>query len=304
MRILKDGWRNHQVIGTHRFEMTPFHFHGELYLLENFCDYEPAGYPADQYPERTARDGFLIRRYRDGKLVGDPVRGCYFAGALAHEGRLYVFASAFDAPRFTAGVSFRRLVRYTSDDLVHWSEPVTVFRHTEPGCMIFNTGTVWDGRRFVGVYETNEASAPLKFLFKFMVSDDLEHFTPVPGGEYGREKYVGANALYFAGEYYYLLYLHDRLDRTYETRVSRSRDLVHWEDAPADRPVMEPDPSHEVNPVARPGVMELNASDLELIEENGRTLAFWLGGDQHGCCDLQTAENPASMQELLEHYFR
>jgi len=49
--------------------------------------------------------------------------------------------------------------------------------------------------------------------------------------------------------------------------------------------------------------MELNASDLELIEDKGKTIIFWLGGDQHGCCDMQRAEFNGSMAELLKFYF-
>ncbi|NMA43871.1 MAG: hypothetical protein GX946_10895 [Oligosphaeraceae bacterium] len=300
MWTLMDGLVNHRYLGTHRFEMTPFHWNGELYLLENFCDYDPASYAKDEYPEHTARDGFFIRRFSDDAQIGPVVPGCYYASSIVHQDRLYVFASAFDTRKFTAGVSFRRIIRYTTDDLEHWSGPDEVYV-AAPDRMIFNTTTVWDGKRFVGCFETDETCTARKYLFRFVESDDLLHFRVILGAEYGREKYVGGQALYFVNGYYYLFYVHDLNNRCYDTRISRSKDLKIWEDSPI--PVVEPDQKHEINPMARPGIMELNASDLELIEDQGKTLLFWCGGDQHGCVDMQMAEYPRPLPEYLESFF-
>ena len=298
MRTLPEPWQNHKFLGTHRFEVCPFHYKGELYLLENFCDYDVADYTFDEYPPHTKRDGFLIRRYRDDQIISR-VCGVYFTSAYALPNRVYAFGSVVeeDADKLT----LHRLVRYESEDLINWSDPVEVYE-AAPGCRIFNTSFTWDGEKFIGVYETDTPEKLYKYIFKFWETSDFKHLKTIEGAAYGLNKYVGANTIYFVGGYYYLLYLEDRLDGTYETRVARSRDLVNWQDS--DIPVMTPDLAHEINPEKRPGGMELNASDLELIEDQGRTLAFFHGGDQHGCGDMQMAEYPGSMRDLLEYYFK
>ena len=294
MRTLPAPWKNHRQLGTHRFEMTPFHFKGELYLLENFCDYKPEDFAPDEYPPHTAQDGFIIRRVCDDAVIGEVVRGNYFASALTVGGKVYAFASLIED-----GQTLHRIVRYETEDLVNWSGPEVVFE-AEPDCMIFNTSIVWNGEKFIGVYETDTPENLRKYIFKFWESEDLKNFRTIENAVYGLDKYVGANVLYYAGGYYYLLFLGDRLDGTYETQIARSGDLVNWEDS--DIPVMIPDLTHEINP-ACPGRMELNASDVEMIEDKGRTVMFWAGGDQHGCCDMQCAEYDGPMNKLLESYF-
>ena len=293
MRPLPSPWRNHRVLGTHRFEMTPFHFNGELYLLENCCDYNPADFKPDEYPPHTLKDGFLIRRVKDDAIIGKPVLGNYFASAFVHDGKVYAFAPLLD------GEMFHRVGRYVSEDLVNWSGPEVVFE-AEANCVIFNTSFLWNGEKFIGAYETDTPERLRKYIFKFWESDDLRHFNVVPNAAYGLDKYVGGCSIYFEGGWYYMLYLEDRKDGTYETRACRSRNLKEWFDCRC--PLMVPDLTHQINP-ACPGRMELNASDMELIEDDGRTLAFWAGGDQHGCCDMQMAEYPAPLREMLESFF-
>ena len=106
MRTLPAPWKNYRQLGTHRFEMTPFHFKGELYLLENFCDYKPEDFAPDEYPPHTAQDGFIIRRVCDDAVIGDVVRGNYFASALTVGGKVYAFASLIEE-----GQTLHRIVR-------------------------------------------------------------------------------------------------------------------------------------------------------------------------------------------------
>lgn len=293
MRPLPPNLQNHRFLGTHRFEMTPFHFKGELYLLENFCDYNPADFAPDEYPPRTLRDGFRIRRFRDDAIIGEPVTGSYFASAFVHDGKVYVFASQLNEP------VLHTVLRYVSDDLIHWSKPEIAFE-ADPGCLIFNTAFVQNGEKFIGVYETDTPERRQKYIFKFWESDDLKNFKVIPGAAYGLDKYVGGCSLYMVKDLYYLFYLEECPDGTYEMRICRSKNLRDWTEG--NRPIITPDLTHEINPDC-PGRMELNASDTEIIEHDGKTMIFWLGGDQHGTCDMQMAEFPGSQQAFLESFF-
>ncbi len=297
MRTLPEPLQNHRIIGTHRFEMTPFHFKGELYLLENFCDYDVADYTFDEYPPHTQKDGFLIRRLSDDKVISR-VCGVYFASAYAMPNRVYAFGSVVEEE---SDKTLHRIVRFETEDLINWSEPLEVYE-AAPGCRVFNTSFTWDGEKFVGVYETDTPEKLYKYIFKFWESSDLKNFKTIDGAFYGLDKYVGGGSLYKSGEFYYLFNLEEQPDGSYFMSISRSRDLKTWQLSP--KPVIYSDRTHEINPEKRPGGMELNASDVEIIEDKGKTIVFWLGGDQHGCCDMQCAEYPGPMAEFFEFYFK
>jgi alpha-L-fucosidase len=110
--------------------------------------------------------------------------------------------------------------------------------------------------------------------------------------------------MYFAGGWYYTLYLQALGEGHYETRVTRSQDLLTWTDAPEGRALLTYDPERVPDPVNHPEVRELNASDVELCEWQGKTLLYFNGGDQLGVGDLQWAESEGTPRELLEHFFK
>ncbi|PIW20583.1 MAG: hypothetical protein COW34_01520, partial [Armatimonadetes bacterium CG17_big_fil_post_rev_8_21_14_2_50_66_6] len=76
--------------------------------------------------------------------------------------------------------------------------------------------------------------------------------------------------LRYANGYYYVLYLERRSPRHFfETYVTRSKDLRHWELSAA-------------NPVLTPADLDegVNASDPEVIEFQGKTYVYYAVGDQ------------------------
>lgn len=151
--------------------------------------------------------------------------------------------------------------------------------------------------------ESNDPAWP-PFTFKYFVSDDLLHWQRVPNAIYGRDKYVGGPALYYEGGYYYTLYLHNLGNKRYETRVTRAKDLVNWQDAPDGRPFLTFDPNHRNLPLRPSHLQESNASDAELCEWNGKTLVYFTGSDQVIAGDLQWAEFDGTARELLEHFYQ
>ncbi|MEI8062638.1 MAG: alpha-L-fucosidase [Verrucomicrobiota bacterium] len=203
----------------------------------------------------------------------------------------------------------------SSDDLVKWTPPVTVIE-AEGDEHLFNTAVCHDGHRFILLYETDDKQWT-PFTFKYCESNDLVHWRRIPGAVYGREKYVGGPALYFEGGWFYTLYLQDLngySGGTWETRVTRSRDLLHWEDAPVERPFLAPDLSRvfthqhrglfaDQQPSQPVQVREINASDAEICYWQGQTLVYFNGGDQQTCGDLQQAEFNGTPRELLERFY-
>ncbi len=283
-------------------ETTPFVFGDRLFRIENWQKYFdiPGSNPGDRFMEDEVR----VRDVAADGIVGVPLVGHSFGFAFVWDGRVHVFGL-----RHKPGLwrTFTEIDLTTSTDLEHWSAPETVIR-AEGGEHLFNVAVCRGPERFVLLYETDDRRWPA-FTFKYCESRDLVHWQAVPDALYAREKYVGGPALYYEGGWYYTLYLQDLngySGGTWETRVTRSLDLVHWEDAPVDRPFLAPDRSRTFTYEhfgKKVEVHEINASDAELCYWHGKTLVYFNGGDQQTCGDLQLAEFAGTPRQLLESFY-
>lgn len=277
-------------------ETSPFVWNNRLYRVENVP--KSKEFPGEEVQYRFHEDEVRIRDVEDDRIVSVVLTNHYFGSGFVWQGRVYVFAGDYgtDEPWW----QIKRIVMTSSDDLAHWTKPQVVIE-SENQEHLFNTSVCRGKDGFVLLYETNDSRWP-PFTFKYCVSDDLLHWTRIPEAIYGRDKYVGGPALYYEGGRYYTLYLHD-LGRMWETRITRSVDLVHWEDAPAGRPFLTPDTEHRPDPEHFPEVREISASDAEICVWKGKTIVYFNGGNQQGVGDLQMAEFSGTLRELLEHYF-
>lgn len=284
-------------LGSPLVETTPFVWQDRLYLLENYQAFVDAPHPT---PGANAdRDALRIRDVESGRLVSVALEQHTFGTLFVWQDRAYIFAS-----RCIDGQPWRtcRTVDMTSSaDLVHWTEPRQVLA-ADGDEQIFNTAVCRGDGRFVLLYETNDRKYPA-FTFKYCVSDDLVSWTRIDDGLYGKDKYVGGPALYFEGGWYYTLYLEALPETCYETRITRSRDLVHWRDAPAERPFLTFDRSHDHLPLRPPHLVETNASDAELCYFRGQTIVYFTGSDQQVAGDLQWATFDGTPRELFERFF-
>lgn len=284
-------------LGSPLVESTPFVFNDKIYLLENnqrFWDV-PGAKPGDFFHEDEVR----IKDITTGKIVSVALKNHGFGTVLTHNGRVYVFAG-----NYGQGKPWRQMTEITmtsSADLKTWSEPVTVLKANSKE-FFFNTAVCRGKDKFILLYETNDP-AWKPFTFRYVESDDLVNWKEIPGAVYGKDKYVGGPALYYEGGWFYTLYL-ENIKIGYETRITRSRDLIHWEDAPADRPFVTFDPMHRNIPLLNPGVAESNASDVELCYYNGQTILYFTGSDQTTAGDLQWATYNGKPQQLFEHFFK
>ena len=285
------------VIPGAYLEATPFVFKDRLYRLENFRKQHETPEKPVQY--RFHEDGFRIRDVERDRVISIPLLNHYFGTAIVWNDRVHVFSGYLgeDEPWW----HIREIVMISSTDLITWTAPKVVIR-SEDGERLFNTSVCHDGTRFVMLYESDDARWP-KFTFKYLQSDDLVSWRPVSGAFYGTDKYVGGPALYHEGAWYYTLYAHALGDGRFETRITRSRDLLTWEDAPNGRPFLTYDYEHRPDPIRFPEVRELSASDAELCSYQGKTIVYFNGGDQQGVSDLQWAEYDGLPKELFEIYF-
>ncbi|MBO5791587.1 MAG: hypothetical protein J6S54_03855 [Lentisphaeria bacterium] len=292
-----DIWENMEYF-KEGAETTFFFFKGREYCLLNFS---PAH---DELPEGTPEHA-RIYDVETGECSGPVFEGYYFISAYSNprDGKVYCFAPRFSAPR--AWLTAHAMDYICSDDLIHWSKPAPVIENYNCGALL-NTGVTFDGERYVMLVELRDTGKP--FSIKFLESRDMQHWSLIDGALFRNNiTYLGAGAIYYIPEdnYYYITYLNEFTneetgDLNYDTHIARSHDLVHWERG--RRAVLFPDYTHPI--LGGNGIMEINASDAEFIEINGRVKACGAGGNQLGVKDRFTCWYNGTMAELFKSFFK
>ena len=277
-------------------EVTPFVFKDRLYRLDNWQKQWET--PDSSDGVRFQEDEVRIRDLQTDRIVSIPLVGHGLGMAFVWKDRVYVFAGDWGRERKW---QIDKIEMTSSGDLVNWTKPVVVLQ-AEATEKFFNVSVCRGQDRFVLLVESNDPTWPA-FTFKYFTSGDLIHWTRVPDAIYGRDKYVGGPALYFEDGYYYTLYLQSLGRGRYETRITRSLDLVAWQDAPEGRPFVTFNPENKVHSLRPSDIRECNASDAEVCEWQGKTLVYYTGGDQHFAGDLQVAEYGGTPAELFQTFF-
>jgi len=288
------------IIDSPVVEYTPVIWSGRLYLVETWQTHWDGGLESEK--QFYAR----IREEESNRVISEFMEGYGFASGFVWKDALYVFGT-----RISGGSDLDRtfgdIYVSKSQNLTDWTDPRVIIERDE-GEQLFNESVCYDGRRFVMAYESN---THVPFTLKFAESDDLGDWRKVPDAMYGPEKYAACPAIRYVGGYYYMLYLEHLKPRWwFETWLTRSEDLIHWEDAPRN-PVIAPDPSHRVYPTCPEHIergcpanlMECNASDPDLVEWHGKVRVYFTGGCQHWAGYLQYAEFDGSMQGFFESYY-
>ena len=65
-----------------------------------------------------------------------------------------------------------------------------------------------------------------------------------------------------------------------------------------------PDFNNRPDPEHFPEVYDVNASDAEFIEEDGKVKVFFIGGNQWGVSDNQVAEYNRTADQLFQEFFK
>lgn len=279
-------------------EMTPFVFKGERYRLENVLAHYLT--PGMSVGTRPAENHFRIRRESDDRLISIPLLDHYFASAFVQKDRCYCFAADQESGHC-------RLDMISSTDLISWTAPECILDLSGSGAVVCNSSVAFDGSRYVLLYECSDPGFPV-YTFKFLASADLVHWEKIPEALCLDRKYGGGPALYWVNGFYYVTYVDlfiHTLERrlAFRTSVTRSKDLIRWEEAPENRPLLLPDFSSRPDPEGHPDVYDVNASDAEFIQEGGDVRVYYAGGNQWGVSDNRTALFPGTMQDLFEGCF-
>ena len=302
----------HGTIACSIVETTPLVFKGRLYRFEYF-----RGHPWNIWTERK-RSYFRLIDVQTGAPTA-PFGWDYTMGyAYAEED--YVYAWGIAPTSAPGGWGGDTIQGWRSSDLTHWEEYGQLHL---PGWQIYNTGVCKKDGVYTLLFECGapaEEVGPHPFTFRFAQSTDLKNWTLTPTEcAFQRDRYAGGPAIYtLPGDpNYYVLYLEAyKADNKYgiEFRncIARGTDLIHWEYSPIN-PVLDFEPEIDrqiANPYLTPAMQELimkadniNVSDLELCEFNGRTIMYYSWGNQHGTEFLAEASCNMPMADFLHSFF-
>lgn len=278
-------------------EATPVVFRERLYRFE---------YVRDQYykPNTTGQSYFRFVDVATGECTPGFAQGYHLGSAFAEGDRAYAFGvDIWDGERIQV---------FWSDDLQTWhDQPALVL----PGWGIFNTSVCKGPDGYVMAFEIGrppeETGVP--FTMRFAVSDDLLNWRLTPSEcVYSKDRYTACPALRHLDDgYYYMIYLEAYPGPQYEPHIVRSRDLITWESSrfnpimrhsDDDRRVLGKDVSPEEAERIRTAE-NLNNSDVDLCEFEGRTVIYYSWGNQQGIEHLAEAVYEGPMDEFLKGYF-
>lgn len=263
-----------ELVGRDMCEVCPLVWKGRLCLLE--CRRPATGGALADYR-------LVLTDCETGQELCRFAQGYGLGCALVHDDTLYAFASRW-TPESWCDVTL-----FKSRDLKHWDSKLVLQGDREG---VFNTSVCQGPDGFVMAYETNDPAYP-PFTVKFARSPDLETWTKLPQATFGTNRYTACPCVRFANGYYYVLYLEHRTPRHYfETYVTRSRDLKHWELSAAN-PVLAPEGADE----------GINASDPDLVEFGGKTYLYFAVGDQLTWANIKRVTYPGPMAAFFESWY-
>ena len=283
-------------------EANPIVFHGELWLME-YLRNRDSGADWDTGKSSCFRFRSLTDIHRFSAPFG---HGLHMGNAFAaSDGRIVVTA--------VEGWGKGRFYQLESTDMEHWSQPRVILE--DPTWEGYNTTVCQADGRFVMAFELGrpEELVKIPFTMFFAESSDLREWRLIPRAVFGQDRYTGAPMLRWHDGFFYFFHLEGSYEEGFATVVARSRDLRSWEWG--RRPVLERSrDDREILPAAARDftpeqllkiatAVNINASDLDLCEFDGRLRMCYSWGNQRGIEFLALAEAECTEQEFCKSFF-
>ncbi len=263
-------------------ESTPFVWRNKLMLLENFWE----GFGGLPGPCAVVLDYFT--REPHAPFGGD---GARFYSAYCENDRVYVF-----------GTQDNKIYRYESDDLDHWTRTLVL---TLPDTFeLFNTSVckgngeymmamecAWkDHSRGEGTNKVNNPYIGVPFTEFFARSADLTHWETLPfERSYTPARYCACPALRYCEGYYYMICLEELPCLRFAPYMYRTKDFEIWEIGLYNPILLASEEDRKIKPgmefppetvALNETCVNINNSDVDLCEFEGRTYIVYLTGNQ------------------------
>lgn len=277
-------------------ETTPVVFQGKLYR----CEWVRTSYKGNELGENYSR----VVDVNTGQPTSRFAQGYVFASAFVDGDTIYVTGTSTEK-----GWTGQRVEMFASKDLKQWENWTAL---DLDGFGICNTSICRAADRYIMMFEIHKPKdqAGTAFTARFATSEDLRCWRLAePECVYAKDRYTAPHCLRYLEGYFYDFYL--EAHNGYEMRVVRSRDLIHWEPSLLN-PVLKASP--EDKQVANPKLTaeqrrriaeakNINNSDIDFCEYNGRLIINYSWGNQQGTEFLAEAVYDGTAEEFLEGWF-
>lgn len=274
-------------------ETTPVVFKGKLYRFE----YVRIKYKAN----KTGDSYFRFIDHETGAATPAFAKGYHLGSAFVNNDSVYV--TAVDI------WNGETIQLFVSADLHQWKSRVILHL---PGYGLFNTSLCKADNRYVLMFEVGKPpeEAGERFTARFATSTNLVNWKVTPREcAYSRDRYTAPHALRYLDGFFYDFYL--EAFNGYETRVVRSKDLIHWEISPLN-PVLRA--CEEDKKIANANLtqkqrqriaaaIDINNSDIDFCEFDGRLIINYSWGNQQGKEFLAEAVYEGTLKEFLTGWF-
>lgn len=186
------------------------------------------------------------------------------------------------------GMASNQLMLTETTDLITWS-PLRAVLPVVAGRSIYNNSfTQLPNGSFVMAYETCEAHTKC-FNARFATSTDLVTWTEA-GTIFKPGEYAACPTIRFVNGKYYVFWL--KYVGHYATYVSRSDDLINWEDS-----------SKVVLSALKTEGESINNSDFDFVENNGELIMNYAVGDQKTHSHIKLARYQGTLVDFLAEFF-
>lgn len=299
-------------------EQTPVIFQGRFMLVESMTPDDVCG---QQY--------IRVRDEQSGRVSEPFGQGYYFASAYAQGDTLYVFA--------TNRWDDQPMTMYGSDNESGWHDPrgghtVRLFRTRDlatweekdiltcPEKRLWNTSVCrGDGEYMMAVEVRAEPGVEnehigVPFTSFFARSRDLETWEWLPDAySYTSQRYNACPALRYAEGKYYMICLEELPCTRYAPYIYRTENFLDWEVGFHNPIMLWSDEDRKIKPgcvltadekeLLETG-LNINCSDIDLCEFEGKTRIFYANGDQMTYSFLCEAEYDGPLSSFLQAFFR
>lgn len=275
MKIIKKGTIDADIV-----ESNPIVFKGRLYIFQ-YIRSATATRPA-QYSNKIGKSYFRFLDVEADTYTSPFGIGLHMGNAFVWENKVYV----------TAVEDWGKSHFYitSSSDLENWSEPEVILEN--PAWAGYNTSMCRVNDYFLLAFELGkpEDIVQVPFTMFFAKSYDLKNFTIIDGAVFGQEIYTGAPLLRYFDDYYYFCYLDGSYEDGFVTKIVRSKDLKNWQWG--KKTVLEFEENDRLLAASVKSdapwldkaatAVNINASDLDMVEFNGNLEMVYSWGNQSG----------------------
>ena len=302
-KIHKLGTVRHGTVET-----TPIVWQDRLLLLEWIRPHIPVS-------NREAQENGYFRFYdiQMDEEVGVPfAKDHAFGCAYTENGVMYV-AGVRRLPEDNAQGNTVDL--FVSDDLIHWDCHTAITLPSDLR-LAFNTSICKGENGYVMVIEV---SGPKEvtgsgFSVIFARSEDLLHWELLPYDRhlFFKERYTACPTVRYYDGFYYIVYLEMLPLFRLMPYIVRTADFNTFEPGfynpfmifdDEDKSIAFPDRMTQKEVDFIQNAVNVNASDVDFCDYNGKTMIMYSWGNQLGTEFLAMAEYDGTLKELLQSYF-